>query len=204
VLCGLAPEFRGARVRQTKNLLRAVALAAVLSLSAQPLVHAGQLAPVDRPIKPDFSLRDLDGKRVSLDGFRGRTLIVHFFATWCEPCRTELPALGRFLARSADRASVLAISVAEPDQRVKRFFGQTPASFPVLLDPDRHVAKSWNVDTLPTTYVLDADMKPALMIETEFAWDMIDAEQIDALLLKPNRTTEAPFVETAPLETGDK
>jgi peroxiredoxin len=189
------------RIRHTKTPLRAVALVAGLLLGSQPSVHAGQLARIDAPTKPDFSLRDLHGKSVALESFRGRTLLVHFFATWCEPCREELPALGRFLDRSADSASVLAISVAEPDQRVKRFFGQTPVNFPVLLDLDRNVAKSWNISALPTTYVLDADMKPALMIETEFPWDMIDSDQINGLLLKG---ADIPSDKPATLETGGK
>jgi peroxiredoxin len=193
------------RIRHTKTPLRAVVLVAGLLLGLQPSVHAGQLARIDAPAKPDFSLRDLDGKSVAFEAFRGRTLLVHFFATWCEPCREELPALGRFLDRSADSASVLAISVAEPDQRVRRFFGQTPVNFPVLLDLDRNVAKSWNISALPTTYILDADMKPALMIETEFPWDMIDTEEINSLLLKRNfKATDIPSDKPATLETGGK
>jgi AhpC/TSA family len=96
---------------------------------------------------------------------------------------------------------VLAISVAEPDQRVKRFFGETTVKFPVLLDLDRNVAKSWNVSALPTTYVLDADMKPALLIEAEFSWDTIDTDQINRLLLKG---ADIHSDEPATLETGGK
>jgi thiol-disulfide isomerase/thioredoxin len=123
--------------------------------------------------------------------------------TWCEPCREELPALGRLLDRSGNSASVLAISVAEPDQRVRRFFGQTPVNFPVLLDSDRNVAKSWKISTLPTTYILDADMKPVLMVEAEFAWDPIDTDQITGLLLKSQfNATEIPSDQPATLGPG--
>jgi peroxiredoxin len=205
MLCGLAPEFRGVRIRQTMIALGVVALTMCWLLASQSSVHAGQLGRIDEPAKPDFSLRDLDGNSVTLKAFRGRTLLVHFFATWCEPCREELAALGRFLDRSGNRASVLAISVAEPDQRVRRFFGQTPVNFPVLLDPDRNVTKSWKISTLPTTYILDADMKPVLMVEAEFPWDTIDTDQIAGLLLESKLiATEIPSDQPATLETGGK
>jgi peroxiredoxin len=152
-------------------------LAIGLSVSlSQPAARAAELAPVREPAKPDFHLQDLDGKHVSLKAFKGRTVLVHFFATWCELCRQELPGLNRFLGRASTNVSVIAISVAEVDPRVKRFFGQMRVDFPVLLDRDRAVAKSWNISALPTTYVLDANMKPVLLVEADFAWDTVDVE----------------------------
>jgi peroxiredoxin len=138
--------------------------------------RAAELTLIGGPAKPDFSLQDLNGNHVPLKAFKGRTILVHFFATWCEPCREELPALGRFLSRASTHASVIAISVAEVDPRVKRFFEQMPVDFPVLLDRDRAVAKTWNISALPTTYVLDADMKPVLLVEADFAWDTVNVE----------------------------
>lgn len=130
---------------------------------------ASELKPTGESSKPDFSLHDLNGKSVALNTFKGRTVLVHFFATWCEPCREELPALNRFLGRGSPSVSVIAISVAEVDPRVQRFFERMPVAFPVLLDRDRAVAKSWNISALPTTYVLDADMTPILLVEEDFA-----------------------------------
>ena len=87
----------------------------------------------------------------------GRVVLVHFFATWCEPCREELPALRRLVERAVRQpVTVLAISVAEvPMRACARFIESTPVNFPVLLDQDRAVAKAWDVYTLPTTFVLD-------------------------------------------------
>jgi peroxiredoxin len=205
MLCGSAPEFRGAPVRQAKTLFRAAVLTVCLLLALQSSVSAGELVRTDGAVNPDFSLRDLDGRSVSLRAFKGRMLLVHFFATWCEPCREELPALGRFLDRSSSRASVLAISIAEPEPRLKRFFEQMPVNFPVLLDPDRNVAKSWNISALPTTYVLDADAKPVLIVEGEFPWDTIDADRITGLLLQNKfHATETPSDRPATFEPGGK
>jgi peroxiredoxin len=160
----------------------AIALAFFLWLHSATC--GAELRPAGGPAKPDFSLQDLNGENVPLKAFKGRTVLVHFFATWCEPCREELPALNRFLERSASNASVVAISVAEVDPRVKRFFDQAPVGFPVLLDRDRAIAKSWKISTLPTTYVLAANMKPVLVVEADFAWDTVELEPATGALIK--------------------
>jgi peroxiredoxin len=156
--------------------------------------RAAELTPTRGPAQPDFSLQDLNGKNVPLKTFKGRTVLVHFFATWCEPCREELPALNRFLNRSAPNASVVAISVAEVDPRVKRFFEAMPVNFPVLLDRDRAIAKSWKISTLPTTYVLDANMKLMLVVEADFAWDTVAIEPATGTLIK----RKADAIKTTP------
>ncbi|MDB5617151.1 TlpA disulfide reductase family protein [Tardiphaga sp.] len=152
--------------------LRVLILTAAFLLATYAQPCASELIRIDETTRPDFSLQDLTGRDVALRDFAGRTVLVHFFATWCEPCREELPALTRLLERSPGVA-VLAISVAENGQRVGRFFQQTPVGFPVLLDVERKVAKSWGVTALPTTYVLDAAMRPRLMVEADYAWDSV-------------------------------
>lgn len=174
----LAPEFRGVRFGQTASSLGLVrlAIAVIIFLSPYSAARAAKLTRIDEPAKPDFYLQDLNGKNLPLETFKGRTVLVNFFATWCEPCREELPALNRFLSRSAPNASLVAISVAEVDLRVKRFLEQAPFDFPVRLDRDRTIAKSWKISTLPTTYVLDTNMKPMLVVEADFPWDTVDVE----------------------------
>jgi thiol-disulfide isomerase/thioredoxin len=136
-----------------------------------------------RTSKPSFSLDDLAGARHDLSGRPAPLVLVHFFATWCEPCREELPALQRLSDRVNDGSlAVFAISVGEPDVRVRRFFEPMPVTFPVLLDRDKEVAKTWQVETLPTTYVLDGALKPRLLVEGEFEWDQVKVgELLDAV-----------------------
>jgi thiol-disulfide isomerase/thioredoxin len=105
-------------------------------------------------------------------------VLVHFFATWCEPCREELPALNRLAARAGGNVTVLAIAVADADSSVQRFFATTPVDFPILLDRDRAVARAWNVTTLPTTFVLDAGLRPRFVVETDYAWDSLDLKEL--------------------------
>jgi thiol-disulfide isomerase/thioredoxin len=129
--------------------------------------------------KPSFVLDDLAGTRRDLSHTPGKIVLVHFFATWCEPCREELPMLERLLERGKNSAlAVFAVSVGEPDDRVRRFFELMPIKIPVVLDRDRDVAKTWRIETLPTTYVLDCDLEPRLMVEGEFVWDRVEPEQL--------------------------
>ena len=126
-----------------------------------------------------FTLRDTQDEVVALASRRGRNVVLHFFATWCEPCRDELPALNRLAARADDRKLVvLAVSVAEVPLRVRRFLGEIPVNFPVLLDQDRAVAKAWGVDSLPATFILDADLKPRLAVMREYDWDKLDLANV--------------------------
>ena len=128
--------------------------------------------------QPAFSLPTVDGATAALEAARGHVVLVHFFATWCEPCRDELPALNRLAVRAGGNVTVLAIAVADADRSVQRFFATTPVDFPILLDRDRVVAKAWNVATLPTTFVLDADLRPRFVVETDCTWDSLDPKEL--------------------------
>ena len=150
----------------------------VFYFALQPLrADAAELQRWTAGAQPIFSLPNTTGANVALEAARGHVVLVHFFATWCEPCREELPALNRLAARANGDVKVLAIAVADADQRVQRFFETTPVDFPVLLDRDRAVAKAWNVATLPTTFVLDAGLRPRFVVETDYAWDTIDPKE---------------------------
>jgi thiol-disulfide isomerase/thioredoxin len=192
-----APEARGAHfccgsIRHTARALRAALLGwptlLALVIASSGSGHCESIAP--RPAadaQSRFSLIDTAGTPRSLDSFARRGVVVHFFATWCEPCRAELPALDRLAARARDGdMAVVAIAVAEPAPRVRRFLAQTPVSFPVLLDEDRAVAKSWGVTTLPTSFVLGADLRARFAVAHEYDWDHVDPA---SLIDQPSRET---------------
>lgn len=126
-----------------------------------------------------FTLPNLASTQVALSAYRGKPVILHFFATWCGPCREEMEALRRFVARTnSNELTVLAVSVGESDDRVRRFFDTMPVNFMVVLDRDMSVTRAWRVAMLPTTYVLDAELKPKLFLRGEQQWDQLDAVQI--------------------------
>ncbi len=122
-------------------------------------------------ILPTFTLDDLHGAPRDLVAFGGRIVLLHFFATWCEPCVRELTSLQRLRrAVPAGRLTIIAIDVAEVDLRVRAFFQKLPVDFPVLLDRDRAVTKAWQVSALPSTFVLDAALAPRLFVEGDLDW----------------------------------
>jgi thiol-disulfide isomerase/thioredoxin len=122
-----------------------------------------------------FSLDDLHGSRRDLQAFAGNVVLVHFFATWCEPCVSEMASLQRLAATTRGKPlAIVAVDVAEVDLRVRAFFEKQPVEFNVLLDRDRAVSKSWDVAALPTTFVLDTNLVPKFFIEGDLDWSRPD------------------------------
>jgi peroxiredoxin len=134
--------------------------------------------------QPSFSLPSLDGPARELAQLRGQVVLLHFFATWCEPCRAEMASL-RALKSRLDGApfAIVPISVAEVDGAVRRFFAGESLPFAILLDRDRAVARAWNVQTLPSTVVLDRTLKPRFIAEGDVDWARPDVTKILADLL---------------------
>lgn len=151
------------------------------------------LAPWQGGNLPAFTLDDLTGQARHAAAFKGRTVLVHFFATWCEPCVPELASLQRLARASRDEPlAIVAIDVGEVDLRVRAFFDKRPVDFPVLLDRNRSVAKAWNVTSLPTTFVLDAALQPRLFVEGDLDWSRPDIVSAIAALYPRQSRTDAP------------
>lgn len=91
---------------------------------------------------PNFTLTTLDGKTVQLSDYRGKAVLLNFWGTWCEPCRTEMPALQNAYDQYKDQGfEVLAVNIAETDVAVSSFVEQYQLNFPVLLDRNREVTE---------------------------------------------------------------
>ncbi len=131
-----------------------------------------------------FSLPSLDGPAHELARLRGRVVLVHFFATWCEPCRAEMASLRQLQSRLDGRPfAIVPISVAEADGTVRRFFADDPLPFAILLDRDRSVARAWNIHILPSTVVLDRALKSRFIAEGDVDWARSDVLNLLADLL---------------------
>lgn len=174
-----APEFRGITIRSLA--LRAFIAGAALVLMGTLTAFATRTALATGPqheLQPSpiadlplFTLPDLDGREVKLADAAADIVLVHFFATWCEPCREELTSLSALSNSSeANRWRIIAVNVGEVPARVRRFLETTPVPFEVLLDGNRAVTKAWGVTILPTTYVLDASKRGRLLVEGDIDW----------------------------------
>jgi thiol-disulfide isomerase/thioredoxin len=118
------------------------------------------------------------GTTFSVAGESADAIVLHFFASWCEPCREELPALKRLSDRGAPRLKVVAIAVADNDAPLRRVIDAAGVTFPVLMDRDRTVARDWSISALPSTVILDSRHAPRLIVETDVAWDGIEPKQL--------------------------
>lgn len=114
---------------------------------------------------PDFDLPMLDGTRFRLADRVGRGIVVvNFFATWCEPCRREMPEFLRYFERHRKEPfEFVAIDVDEKVETVRAFVERQKLSFPVAIDDGGTVARAWGVDSYPTTFVIGADGRIALL-----------------------------------------
>ena len=116
-----------------------------------PGTNIGNLAPV-------FQLQSLSGEDVSLQSFRGRPVLLNFWASWCGPCRVEMPFLQGILDDmewSSKGLVILTVNIGESPDTAKKFMEANQLSLPVVLDRDQKVAREYNIRALPTTFFVD-------------------------------------------------
>ncbi|MDR2072345.1 MAG: TlpA family protein disulfide reductase [Spirochaetaceae bacterium] len=111
-----------------------------------------------RILPPDFSLPLLGGGNISLSALKGKVVLLNFWATWCPPCRTEMPSMETLYRRFKNRNfEILAVDCAERTPDVQRFVRSNNYSFPVALDSSGEISSLYGITGLPTTYILDRD-----------------------------------------------
>lgn len=133
----------------------------------------------------DFTLKDIDGNNVSLSSFKGKVVLLNFWATWCPPCRAEMPTMNRLNDRLKNKGLiVLAVSTDKAVVDVKDFLKKNPVNFTVLVDYNLNVSRSlYKVFMMPTTFLID---KRGIIVEKYFGeqdWTNPDlVKEIEALL----------------------
>ncbi|WP_322797415.1 TlpA disulfide reductase family protein, partial [Tepidiforma sp.] len=109
---------------------------------------------------PNFRLQSLDGRPRTLDEFRGRYVLLNFWASWCGPCRGETPDLQDFYSRNLDRGiTVIGVNQQEDEATARKFTAEFGVSYPILLDASGAVSQAYatGVGGLPTTFLIDPD-----------------------------------------------
>jgi thiol-disulfide isomerase/thioredoxin len=149
--------------------------------SGQPLRAISEPIPA-----PELRLKDLGGTEYGITDLLGRVVLVNFWATWCPPCRKEMPALQRLSQRlRGEPFAVLGVNVGEDPERIEDFLQSLPVppDFPMLLDRSGDAAKAWNVRVVPTTWVVDRETRKVLGAVGEVDFDSPElVEQLGVLI----------------------
>ena len=140
-----------------RSLTSAIVFLTVLLLAGNGLYADQLMTPLtDKNPAVNFKLQDMDGKFHRLSDYKGQPVIINFWATWCPPCREELPSMNRGWAKiKSEGIAMLAINVGEDEDTVFTFTGDYPIDFTVLLDQSGDVINQWPIKGLPTTFVID-------------------------------------------------
>jgi thiol-disulfide isomerase/thioredoxin len=139
-------------------LIRAIGLAAALVLPAAPPAFSQDLKPWGKEPTPALELTDVRGARHALADYRGKVVLVNFWATWCGPCVEEMPSMELLrVAMEGKPFAILAVNVGEGARAAQAFGEKLDLGFPLLLDRDTTVAKSWRARVLPASYLVGPD-----------------------------------------------
>jgi len=142
---------------------------------------------------PELKAPDLAGVPKTLADYRGKVVLLNFWATWCPPCQHEMPSLERLRAKMAGRPlEIVAISSAETLDDVQAYLSKMKLGFPVLLDTDSSNTRRWKVFALPTTFVLDAEGRVRHVLTGPAEWDEGEAlAVVESLLPQSHQTRQA-------------
>ncbi|HLA62600.1 MAG TPA: TlpA disulfide reductase family protein [Nitrospiraceae bacterium] len=133
-----------------------VLLVALVGLLAFDVWSMGARVPAVGMQAEDFHLTDLEGKQQSLSQYRGKIVLVNFWATWCKPCITEMPSMQKIYDKLRDKGFVvLAVNELEDDAKVREYIKRYGYTFPVLMDRDNKVANQFGVFGLPLSVFID-------------------------------------------------
>ena len=170
-------------------------VAAVLGLLSAGAFAGVKLAPDIFPVEvgaaaPTFHAVDIDrGDSVTLDKYKGQVALVNIWATWCEPCRLEMPSLDAMAARRrGDGVVVAAVNYKEAADVVRRFVELSRFKSQVLLDSDGDATAAWTPRVFPSTVLIGRNGVPAQVVVGELDWEGAEAKGlIDSLVAAPGR-----------------
>ena len=139
---------------------------------------SGRAAPAIPPL-------DTAGHSWSLQALRGKAVMINFWASWCEPCRAEMPALQTLAAREKSHLAVLTINLKESPEAIARFVQSSGLVLPVLRDPQGDVARAWSIKIYPSTVLLDRDGTPRSIVRGALDWAGAEGDALWRPLLQP-------------------
>ena len=154
------------------------------------LVYARQLQPYSDAIDREFTLADVKGQTHSLSDYKGKVVLLNFWASWCQPCVEEMPDLTKLKKQLADQPfEILALNVGEGENRVKHFVKRMKFNLPVLLDISSKVFNKWKIEIMPTSFLIDGSGRIRYRVLGNPGWDN---EHTLSLIEKLINETEKP------------
>ena len=174
---GNTPSVRGHRSGRVRRVAGALVAAVILFVSASAArADQTRFVPWKDAKTPPLSLRDLAGRTHTLADYRGQVVLVNFWATWCEPCREEMPSMQRLRERLAARPfTILAVNYGESEIRASDFVKRSALDLTVLLDPGQAAARAWRVRILPASVLVGPDGRARYAVIGEIDWMSADA-----------------------------
>ena len=172
--------FRAFEPRRRTSL---AAVAVVVAGVACPWRFAAAAAvvrawPAERPAPP-LDLADLAGRRWRLDAYAGQVVVLNFWATWCEPCRAEMPSLDAMAARRrGDGVVVVAVNYREAPEVIRAFLERAPFKPPILLDSDGDATVAWTPRVFPSTVIVGRDGRPVHVVVGDLDWQGGEAKAL--------------------------
>jgi peroxiredoxin len=192
------------RRRDVRQLTAFVVTVGVLligraAVATEHLFEAMGMTKVAGKAAPDFTLPSIDGQQVSLQQYRGKVVFLNFWATWCIPCREEMPGLEQLHQKyQSEGLVVLAIDLKESAEQVKTFFQKHGLSFPSLLDQQGSVFRDYLVAGMPTTYLIGREGKLLARGIGGRDWTRAEAQELIRTLVKKGPTEAGASVKGGP------
>ncbi len=132
-----------------------VVIIGYLYIRSRLVQEPGQVAPQVGFTAPDFTLQNLSGQSIRLADLRGHTVLINFWATWCNYCLQEMPAIEKYYERNLSNLVVLGVDVGDSAEEVRSFITKNGFKFNILRDPDSRVFKKYRLDSFPVTFFID-------------------------------------------------
>jgi peroxiredoxin len=143
-----------------------------------------RFVPSTAPAAPALELRDLSGGQHTLGAYRGRVVLVNFWATWCEYCKDEVASMKVLQEQLAGRPlAILLVNYGESPSRVREYAQHLSMKVPVLLDPGQDVARAWRVRVIPSSFVVDSDGHVRYSVIGNLDWGSEEAARTVRALL---------------------